>query len=195
MKTHGMTGTRLYRCWENMKKRCLNPRHPRYVDWGGRGIKVCKAWLHFEAFQAWATSHGYTDDLVIDRRDNDKGYNPANCRWVTHSVSGYNRRAWSDHPGVRKRLQGGWRARGPGASPKHLGTFDTLEEAIAVCEHYRVTGVIPSRRQRNNTSGATGVYQRKSGNWRAQYQSRSLGTFPTVQEAVDARQKHIEEYA
>ena len=57
-----------------------------------RGITICDEWLVFENFRDWALSHGYSDDLEIDRRDNDKGYCPENCRWVSRRGNVNNRR-------------------------------------------------------------------------------------------------------
>ena len=37
----------------------------------------CPEWLNdFQAFYDWGMSHGYQNDLSIDRIDNDKGYSP-----------------------------------------------------------------------------------------------------------------------
>ena len=93
--THGMCKTHLYSVWKAMLRRAgatkgADEQTKRlYQD---RGITVCDEWLVFENFRDWALSHGYSDDLEIDRIDNDKGYCPENCRWVTPKENMNNRR-------------------------------------------------------------------------------------------------------
>lgn len=89
--THGQTHTRLYGIWANMKQRCLNPANPAWAQYGGRGIKLFPGWTDFEAFRGWARTHGYQADLTIDRIDNDRGYEPGNCRWVPIEKQAVNR--------------------------------------------------------------------------------------------------------
>lgn len=80
---HGMRYTKIYKIWESMKRRCLNPKVERYMSYGGRGIKFCDEWNNFIPFYEWAKSAGYKEGLSIDRIDVDGNYEPNNCRWIT----------------------------------------------------------------------------------------------------------------
>ena len=95
-ESHGESGHRktvLYKCWEAIVQRCTNPNDKRYPSYGGRGITVCDAWRNsFIAFRDWANANGYREGLEIDREDNDGGYEPSNCRWVTHRQNNWNTR-------------------------------------------------------------------------------------------------------
>lgn len=80
---HGKSTTRLNRIWRLMKNRCHNPNANNWKWYGGKGIRVCKAWHTFENFHIWATTNGYEEDLTIDRLRGSVNYQPSNCRWVT----------------------------------------------------------------------------------------------------------------
>lgn len=84
-RTHGESGTRLYKIWAGIKKRCCSPKSTVWLHYGGRGISVCADWQSYESFRDWALSSGYADDLTIERIDADGHYAPDNCEWITQS--------------------------------------------------------------------------------------------------------------
>lgn len=67
-----------------MKRRCYNKNCKCYNRYGNRGITICDEWLcDIKLFVKWSLENGYRKDLTIERLDNDKGYSPANCAWVS----------------------------------------------------------------------------------------------------------------
>lgn len=88
---HGEVGTSIHNTWRAMLNRARNENYidaHRYFD---RGIKVYRPWRKYVTFRNWAINNGYEEGLQIDRRDNDKGYYPYNCRFVTSVVNGNNK--------------------------------------------------------------------------------------------------------
>lgn len=90
--THGQTGTTEYSSWKNMKNRCTNSRNKRYIDYGGRGIKVCSEWL--DSFETFLKDMGPkpTYEHTLERNNNDGNYEPSNCRWATKLEQASNKR-------------------------------------------------------------------------------------------------------
>ena len=126
---HGMYGTRLYHIWNGMKGRCFNKNNKDYPNYGGRGISICDEWKYSaEKFFEWSISHGYGKYLSIDRIDNNKGYTPENCQWISNKKQQRNKRnnhivyfngeshcvsEWADITGISKgtivsRIRYGW---------------------------------------------------------------------------------------
>lgn len=89
---HGLYGTRLHRIYYGIKQRCYNQNNPEYKNYGGRGISMCEEWLsNFMNFYNWALENDYSDELTIDRINNDGNYEPGNCRWATRKQQSFNR--------------------------------------------------------------------------------------------------------
>jgi hypothetical protein len=123
---HGMSSTRAYKIWAAMIRRCNGEMPNAAHKYQGRGIRVCERWLIFENFHEDMgqppTGHS------IDRIDNDRGYEPGNCRWATQTTQQRNRTnnhrltlngetktlvEWSESQGIhpmtlRNRIVSGW---------------------------------------------------------------------------------------
>lgn len=93
---HGLSNSRLWRCYHNMRTRCYWTRSKEYKYYGERGIKVCDEWINpetgFETFYAWAMKNGYKEDLTLDRINTNGNYEPSNCRWVDLYTQANNKR-------------------------------------------------------------------------------------------------------
>jgi hypothetical protein len=77
-----------YVVWQQMRTRCVNPNHPSYARYGGRGISVAPEWQDYETF---ARDMGpRPPGTTLDRINNDGNYEPGNCRWATKSEQSRN---------------------------------------------------------------------------------------------------------
>lgn len=128
----------LYALYHNMKQRCHNTNHPRYADWGGRGIKVCDKWREREmGFWNFVTDMGIRPKgYYLVRIDDDGDYEPDNCRWLSPSENAYNRRKKSTNKsGVTgvyfNARQKSWHATITiNKKRKHLGWHKNFKDAV-----------------------------------------------------------------
>ncbi len=123
---HGLSKTREYRIWTNMKTRCTNPIHINWETYGGKGIRYCERWEKFENF--FSDMGKCPEGMSIERKDNDGNYEPKNCLWATSKQQGNNKSTnhlltyngktqtmsqWAEELGVKKstinsRVTMGW---------------------------------------------------------------------------------------
>jgi hypothetical protein len=104
---NGFANSRLEMIYTNMIERCHKPGAIGYERYGRKGIHVCPEWRASRLlFYLWSLLNGYREDLSLDRRNNDFGDSPSNCRWVTEDVQRNNRTnsALLTYNGVTKSL-------------------------------------------------------------------------------------------
>lgn len=146
---HGHYNERLYKIWFDMKRRCYNNNRKAYKYYGAKGITVCKEWLNsYNNFHNWALSHGYNNNLTLERIDFNGNYCPENCKWIPQSEQTQNSShnhfitfnnktltisQWSKEIGIapktiRERLNKGWNIKKVLSSQRYNG-YDTSKFA------------------------------------------------------------------
>lgn len=96
--THRHTKTPGYHSYRSMVERCTNPQSKDYPRYGARGIRVCARWLRGDGSKAGIEC--FFDDMgqmpsaghSVDRKNNNLGYEPTNCRWATAAEQARNTR-------------------------------------------------------------------------------------------------------
>lgn len=125
--------------WYKLVQRCTDTKHHQFKDYGGRGIKVCRRWVH--SFENFWIDMGATwrKGLQIDRIKNNGSYSPRNCRWATRSQQQRNKRTsvvpgWAldmaeargvAHHTLHSRIKRGWGIREACTTPTGI-----IREAI-----------------------------------------------------------------
>lgn len=91
---HGMTGTPEWYAYQSMLSRCTRPKNAGYHNYGGRGITICERWLGADGFINFLADMGSRPSPThsIDRKNNEGGYCPENCRWATKAEQSRNKR-------------------------------------------------------------------------------------------------------
>lgn len=103
--TTGNNYSKEWSSWHSMRQRCLNPRHPSYRYYGGRGITICARWSNFEKFLA-DIGNRPSPSHSLDRINNNGNYTPKNCKWSDKKEQGRNRRTcvYLTHKGKTKTI-------------------------------------------------------------------------------------------
>ena len=144
---HGKSTTRLYHIWEAVIQRCTNLKHPKYTNYGGRGITVDSEWLLFTNFETWALSNGYKDDLTLDRVNVNSNYTSSNCRWATKATQQANRRKQSStykYIGIEKQKNGKFSVRICHIGIRTtIGVYDTEYDAALARDIYILKHNLP----------------------------------------------------
>jgi hypothetical protein len=174
---------REYASWSAMMDRCTNDKNPAYKRYGGRGITVCDRWR--TSFENFLRDMGKRPDrLSLERKNNDLGYSPDNCKWATPADQARNKRnnllltfegrtqpliTWCDELGL-----------------KFAGARSRLKRGKSAAEVLQT--VIKPR----NQAGYKGIYrsgQKYAAHIRKDGEYLYLGTFPTP---IEAAQKYNE---
>ena len=87
---HDDASSREYRIYYAMLQRCHNPKSTVFQRYGGRGITVCDRWR--DGFTNFLQDMGpCPENGTIDRIDNERGYDPQNCRWASYAEQSRNK--------------------------------------------------------------------------------------------------------
>lgn len=114
-----------------MIQRCCNPKNPAYNKYGGLDISV--DWFEFKNFLKDMGAR--PDGMTLERVDNNKGYNAANCKWATSTEQCLNRGKFKNSTSKYKGVsfdpsRNKWRATlSRDKKTKQIGRYNTEEDA------------------------------------------------------------------
>lgn len=194
---HGMTGTRFYKIWGSIKRRCCVPKHSHYHLYGGRGIKMCDDWKNsftnfmadmYESYIEHADLHG-EENTSIDRIDCDGDYTPENCRWATRKEQQQNLRNNIRFTVLGTEYTVESAAKQFGLNPQLIRTrvYSGKTDLDIVAPKMDLT--------LDKQSGIKGVvWDKKSGKWRVKglkngVKDKYIKSFADLHEAIDFKKK------
>jgi hypothetical protein len=167
-----------------MMSRCYNPKANLYHRYGGRGIRVCRAWHDMQRFVDDMPPR--PDGCTLDRRDNDGNYSKANCRWATVVEQNINRSCtkWFSYQG-RRLTQWQWAdyfkvSRGTFSEHVRRDGFEaavawaTREAPVYVCRGLALT----SRQWSERTGVPTGLINKRLAQGRSIEEALTQGRLP-----------------
>lgn len=138
--------TKHYKTWNSMLQRCYDhkyiERRPTYI-----GCKVCPEWHNFQNFAGWFEKNFYQIEGQMMNLDKDilmkgnKIYSPNTCVFVPQTINSLFikcNKCRGDLPiGVIHRNKKYEAQCGVNGKPKHLGYYNTPEEAFKVYKQYK----------------------------------------------------------
>ncbi len=174
-KTHGLTGTRIYRIWKCMRTRCNNPNRREWKNYGGRGIKLCPEWDNFLNFYEWAMANGYDDSLTIERKDVDKGYEPDNCCWIPMKEQALNRTNSLELIYKGRKI-----------NPNELSEITGLSINTIYGTHKR-TGRIDFSNYEPRHADVKNITKRNKNRYEVNIKGKYIGLYSTLEQAIKVR--------
>jgi hypothetical protein len=200
----------LYITWHNMMRRCYFEKDNSFLNYGARGIVVCKEWHHFKNFLK-DMGDKPSKYHSLDRIDNDLGYSKYNCRWATRSQQCDNRRTFKNNTSGERGIQKtnfGFSARYDYERVRyHIGHFITFQEAVEARKAFikmlhldkeqAIKSISNETVWNNSKTKVRGVTPHVDGGYIVRVGVKGvrhyIGYFKTIEEASDARHKFIKE--
>ena len=190
---------RLKTIYSSMIGRCYKKNSSSYNGYGAKGIMVCKEWLEDkQKFYDWAIESGFEyipndngrNKLTLDRIDTTKGYSPDNCRWITMIEQNNNRidNIYFDYNGESKTLRDWCRVlnlRYPKMYFRIHFKGMSFEEAMK--------GNDVKIKDKKAKSNYMFIYQQRDGSFSVQIKRKYYGRSKILEDAVNIRNKALEE--
>jgi hypothetical protein len=170
-----------------MIQRCYNKKQKAFINYGSRGIVVCKDWKNFENFYNWAMKTNYKDGLSIERIDVNKSYCPENCKWIKVEEQAKNRRTslWVEYNNQKMILKDVAILE----NVDYKSLWQVYKRKNDIYEAVRIAKLHKQGLNECNTSGISGIgfYHNK---WRVCYKKKYVGSYNTLEEAIKAKEEY-----